>query len=105
MFSSVACVVLCSLAFLLSLEGLNPLKLDEVGFCFVPFRLMLAWQLDLFLVLLRRMTGTLSRCADCVVAAGDLFIAGLHCWACLKFSCSSGLFWWNIFICQPTWVA
>ena len=48
-FSSVACFILSSLAFLLALKGLHPLKLDGVGFCVVPFRLMVAWHLDLFL--------------------------------------------------------
>ena len=35
LFSSVACFIFSSLAFLLALEELHPLKLDEVGFCVV----------------------------------------------------------------------
>ena len=79
------CALLCSLAVLLALEGLHPLKLDEVGFCFVPFRLILAWQLDLFLdVTYLNGWRTLALCLLC---CGSWQYSS-------KFFCFSGLFWW-----------
>ena len=99
LFSSVACFIFSSLAFLLALEGLHPLKLDEVGLLphfkaggglaigLVPSFCFARWLAH-------------SRAVPIVSAAGDLF-AGLYWWPCKTLSCSSGHIWRldeNIFV-------
>ena len=41
--------LLWTYASVLAACGWHPVKLDEVGICVVPFWLMVAWKLDLFL--------------------------------------------------------
>ena len=93
LFSSVACFIFSSLAFLLALEGLHPLKLDEVGFCVVAtFKASGGLAVGLVPCFCFARWLAHSRAVRIVSAAGDLF-AGLYWWPCKKFSCSSGQVW------------
>ena len=85
-FSSVACFILSSLNFLLALERLHPLKLDEVGFCvvatfktggglvvgFVPCFCFARWLAH-------------SRAPVLIVFAASHLFAGLYWWRCKSF--------------------